>query len=409
MLTEEHLKRYADVMLWGLHTARSRPFQKGDVILIRFEKPGIRLVEYIYDKLLRKGFHPIPRMGLSVEMEKSFYDLADKRQLTFIAPGEKELYENLNGSIYIHAPESITHLQHVDPRRIARSMVARKWLRDILISREEKGLLGWTLCMFPTAELAAHARLTEAEYAQQIIRACYLDHPDPVRMWRSVFRKATAIKQWLNRLPVQAFHIQSERTDLIVTPGKKRKWIGVTGHNIPSFELFLSPDWRGTTGVYFADQPSFRSGNYVENVRLEFRKGRVVDISAETGADFVRKQLFMDPGACQVGEFSLTDRRFSSIDRFMANTLYDENFGGENGNCHIAVGSSYSDTYDGDPSELTPEMKKRMGFNDSALHWDLVNTEPKTVTAILPGNQRLLIYRDGEFQEAAAIHSRKKS
>jgi aminopeptidase len=145
----------------------------------------------------------------------------------------------------------------------------------------------------------------------------------------------------------------------------------------------------------------------VENVRLEFQKGRVVETDADTGAEFVRKQLSMDPGACRIGEFSLTDRRFSNIDRFMANTLFDENFGGENGNCHIAVGSSYSDTYDGDPSELTPEIKKRLGFNDSALHWDLVNTEPKTVTAILSDNTRQVIYQNGEFQEAATTHARK--
>ena len=76
-----------------------------------------------------------------------------------------------------------------------------------------------------------------------------------------------------------------------------RKWIGISGHNIPSFELFLSPDWRGTQGVYFADQPSYRSGNYVEGVKLTFKNGRAVKIEAETGENFVIKQLAMDKGA----------------------------------------------------------------------------------------------------------------
>ena len=68
----------------------------------------------------------------------------------------------------------------------------------------------------------------------------------------------------------------------------------------------------------------------------------------------------MDKGANKVGEFSLTDIRFSKIDRFMANTLFDENYGGKYGNCHIAVGSSYSDTYDGDPAKLTKEKKREL-------------------------------------------------
>ncbi|MCJ7772408.1 MAG: aminopeptidase, partial [Desulfobacterales bacterium] len=99
-----------------------------------------------------------------------------------------------------------------------------------------------------------------------------------------------------------------------------------------------------------------------------------------------------------VGEFSLTDKRFSRINRFMANTLYDENYGGRHGNCHLAVGDSYSDTYNGNPAELTKEIKKELGFNDSALHWDLVNTEKKTVTAYLKSGKRVLIYENGMFK-----------
>jgi aminopeptidase len=106
----------------------------------------------------------------------------------------------------------------------------------------------------------------------------------------------------------------------------------------------------------------------------------------------------MDAGASRIGEFSLTDRRFSRIDRFMANTLYDENFGGAYGNCHIAFGSSYADTYAKNPAALTAAMKKKLGFNDSALHWDLINTEPKTVTAQLVTGKKMVIYDNGVFQ-----------
>jgi aminopeptidase len=106
----------------------------------------------------------------------------------------------------------------------------------------------------------------------------------------------------------------------------------------------------------------------------------------------------MDPGAKRVGEFSLTDRRFSNIDKFMANTLYDENYGGRYGNCHLALGASYSNTYAGDPSRLTKERKKKLGFNDSALHWDLVNTEQKRVTAHLRSAEKVVIYENGMFK-----------
>jgi aminopeptidase len=82
----------------------------------------------------------------------------------------------------------------------------------------------------------------------------------------------------------------------------------------------------------------------------------------------------------------------------MADTLFDENFGGRFGNCHIALGSSYADTYSGDHALLTKEVKRNLGFNDSALHWDLVNTEDKTVTAHLTTGKRIVIYEKGRFR-----------
>ncbi len=263
--------------------------------------------------------------------------------------------------------------------------------------REEKGVYGWTLCTLPTPELAKQARLTLKQYTSQIIKACYLDKEDPVGEWNTIFREVGAIKKWLNSMRIRKLQVQSSNIELVIQPGEKRKWLGVSGHNVPSFEIFLSPDWRGTEGLYYANQPSYRSGNYVEGVRLTFRKGSVVKVEAEKGGDFVDKQLSMDPGAAKVGEFSLTDRRFSRIDRFMADTLFDENFGGKYGNCHLAVGSSYSDTYAGKMADLTRELKKKLGFNDSALHWDLVNTEDKTVTAHLESGEKRIIYERGIF------------
>jgi hypothetical protein len=86
------------------------------------------------------------------------------------------------------------------------------------------------------------------------------------------------------------------------------------------------------------------------------------------------------------------------IDRFKADTLFDENFGGAYGNCHIALGSSYMDTYSGNPADITQALKKKLGFNDSALHWDLVNTERKTVTAHLRSGEKCVVYDNGRFQ-----------
>lgn len=397
-IAREHLNRYAEVLLWGLKTARRDAFRKGDVILIRFDLAAIPLAEVIQAHLMDMGMNPVLRLSPTPTMEHTFYVGANQRQLVFQPPGDEALFQSLNGSVYLHAPDSLTHLADIDPKRIGKVAVSRKPLRDILDRREEKGHFGWTLCTFPTRELAKQAGFTLRQYAGQVVRACHLDSAHPVDTWKEIHAQAQRIKAWLNQMDVSHYHVESDRIDLRVTPGDKRRWVGISGHNIPSFEIFTSPDWRGTEGVYFADQPSFRSGNYVASVRLTFKKGKAVRIEAEKGEPFAVKLLSMDSGACRVGEFSLTDKRFSRIDRFMANTLYDENFGGKYGNCHLAVGASYTDTYDGDPSRLSPDLRRTLGFNDSALHWDLVNTERKRVTAHLKGGDRAVIYEDGFFK-----------
>lgn len=398
MLTLQHLERYADVLWWGLTTARRRPFRKNDMVQIRFHAAALPLAEILYRNLIDRRIHPILRMSLTPGMERSFYGLSTDRQLTFLPPGEERLAQRLNGSIFLNAPESLDHLQAVDPRKIGKAAIAAKPLRSLLERRESRGDYSWTIGMLPTRGQARQAGLSLAGYARQVVKACFLDSPSPVSAWEAIHRRAGEVKRWLDDLGAAEFRIESATTDLTISLGDKRKWAGISGRNIPSFELFVSPDWRGTRGVFSADQPSFRNGNSVTGVRLEFRDGRVLRAGAQEGERFLKKQLAMDPGAAQIGEFSLTDRRFSRIDRFMANTLYDENFGGRYGNCHIALGSSYANTYSGDPRRLTAAVKARLGFNDSALHWDLVNTERKRVTALRGDGSRVCIYEDGEFQ-----------
>jgi len=397
MLTEKQLQRYADVLLWGLSTARKQKYKSDDIILVRYHHPAIRLAEIIHSKIIEMEMHPVLRCTPNHVIEQNFFEKANENQLIFNAPGEKELCKNLNGGIYLRAPESLTHLKGIQPEKISKNLISKKPFRDIIDKREDMGHFGWTLCSFPTQELANQAGMSLKNYTNQIVKACYLGKKNAVECWQAVYKDAKKIKSWINRLKIKSLHVESQNIDLVVTPGEKRQWVGISGHNIPSFEIFTSPDWRGTKGVYYSDQPSYRSGNYVEKVRIEFKNGKAVNVSAEQGEEFVNKQLKMDPGACRIGEFSLTDKRFSQIDKFMADTLFDENFGGKQGNCHIAVGSSYSESYKGDVKELSKKLKKELGFNDSALHWDLVNTEKKTVTATLDSGRKKLIYENGMF------------
>ena len=83
--------------------------------------------------------------------------------------------------------------------------------------------------------------------------------------------------------------------------------------------------------------------------------------------------------------------------KFMAETLFDENFGGKQGNFHIALGASYPDTYAGDISTMTKEKKESLGYNDSVDHTDMISTQKRTVTVVLKNGKTRVIYKDGQF------------
>lgn len=398
IFTNTQLNRYADVMVWAMENARrGGKFKKYDTVLIRCEVGAMPLAQAVYSRLLEKRYHPMVRFITPEGFQQAFYSLADAKQLAYIAPGEEAFQNSLNGMIALRAPEDLMALKNVNPARIGQAAVARKKLREILDRTEQAGQFSWTLCNYPTQELADKAGLSLKEYAAQMVKACFLNEKDPVAKWKEVMKQIEQTGKWLNSLKIDRLHVQSVHMDFEVLMGEKRKFISGGGNNIPSFEIFTSPDWRGTRGVYFADLSSYRSGNYVKGVRLEFKEGRVVKATAEKGQDFLRKMLAMDRGASQIGEFSLTDRRFSKIDKFMADILFDENFGGKHGNCHVAVGSSYADTFAGDVRKLDKKLKEKLGYNESALHWDLINTEDKTVHATVKGGKKILIYQKGQF------------
>ncbi len=283
MLSEKLLERYADVLIWGLNTARKKKYRKGEIVRVNFDFPAIRLAEILQEKLIERGINPILRSGLTPAMEKNFYGLSDKKQLTFLAPGDRELCERINGSIYLYAPASLTHLRDVDPKRIATATVARKVLKDILDRRDSEGSFGWTLCMMPTDELARQAKLTTAQYEKQVIRACYLDSDDPVREWVGIYRAVSGIKKWLNAMKVAFYHIEGKNVDLKITPGRASQMGGHIGAQYPELRDLPVAGLEGHRGALRCQHAVLPERQLRGRGRPRFSKGKRVCRSGRRG------------------------------------------------------------------------------------------------------------------------------
>ena len=370
--------------------------KKGDVVQLAVPDVAMPLALALQNAVLTAGGHPLVKI-IPSNFDRDFYTYANDEQLTFFPEDYlQDKAKMLDHSISIIADINPTELADVDPRRIMKSREAKYPFREWLFAKEHRKEFSWTIGLWGTQAKADIVGLSLEDYWKQIIHACYLDAKDPISEWRKLTQLQRDIKEKLNALEIEYVTIKGADVDLKIAIGAERSWKTGSGCNIPSFEHFTSPDWRGTEGWIKFNQPLYRYGNIIEGIQLEFEKGRVVSASAKKGEKTL-KDMLATKNADKLGEFSLTDKRLSRITHPMAETLYDENIGGPFGNTHVAVGMAYKDCYKGETSKVTQKEWEEMGYNNSSVHTDIVSTTDRTVTAHLVDGTELVIYKGGLF------------
>ncbi len=393
--SEQILSNYARVLV-DFALGGGAGIKKGEVVYLEFDSPALPLALATYRAILESGGFPIFNMKAD-PFKDVLYRYGSEEQLKFSPDSlNKGLIDNIDHRIYLIAKADPLHLKDIPPKKIMYSNEPLKKLRKLMFAKEDAGKFTWTLAVYGTEGMAKEAGLSVEEYWEQIIKACYLTASDPIKTWNESYQKLHKIRDWINGLPIKSFNVRSKETDLVISYGAKRRFAGGGGRNIPSFELFTSPDWRGTNGTVYFDQPLYRYGNIVKDIRLRFKEGVVVEAHAVKNENLL-KELVAQKNADKIGEFSLTDIRFSKIDKFMADTLFDENFGGKWGNTHIALGSSYHDCYAGDPKNVGEAEWESLGFNESPEHCDIIATNDRTIEATMIDGSQKMIYAAGKF------------
>ncbi|OGD06667.1 thermophilic metalloprotease (M29) superfamily [Candidatus Amesbacteria bacterium RIFCSPLOWO2_02_FULL_48_11] len=377
------LDKYAKVLVnFALNSGKG--LKKGEVVRLVVSESAKPLYIALRNQILRSGGHPLTFYQPD-DVTRQYYELASPAQLKFFPQKYiRGLVNQIDHSIGIISETDKHELEGIDPTKIMAKTLSYKPQKDWLDQKENQGKFTWTLGLYGTPAMAKEAGLSLKAYWDQIIKACFLDYPDPIAKWRRVQAQNTAIRTRLNSLKIDRLHVVGPDIDLWVKIGPGRKWLGGSGRNIPSFEIFISPDWRGTQGCL------------ITGIKLQFKDGIVVKSSAAQNYPVLKAMLAIE-NADKIGEFSLTDKRLSRITKFMAETLFDENISGRHGNTHLALGSAYHDSYTGNPANMVKSAWTRLGFNDSVVHTDIISTTRRTVTAYLSDGTKKLIYQEGVF------------
>jgi len=372
MLTQLHLTRWADVLV--RHATDIKP---GDIVRITAQPAAEALLEAVYRKVLEAG--GIPLVNCRPEsLGEAFYELANGQQLDWESPFAKLETETVDATINLAASTNLRSMDKFDPAITQRAARANKANRELFFQRaavaddpsldtELKPLL-WTTTLFPTNAYAQDAGMSLKDYSEFVIKACQLDHDDPVEFWKSLDRWQCELADQL--MKGSELHFKTPAgTDLKVNTSGMR-WLSSPGRkNFPDGEVYSGPNLDaengGADGVVFFDKRCVYQGHAVRNACIVMENGRATEVTADEGEDFLIAMLDQDEGARRIGEVAFGTNR--AIDRPTGQILYDEKMGGS---FHLAFGAGYPETGN---------------TNKSALHWDLIASLGEGSTVTLDG------------------------
>jgi aminopeptidase len=321
----------------------------GQLVRITGAPEGTPLILAVYRNILAAGGHPYLNMGLE-ETSEILLRFASDAQLDYLPSFSKTVVETIDAEISVWTDSNTRHLSSIDPARMSRRVASRRELNDRYLERVAKKELRWVGTQYPTNAVAQDADMSLVEFEEFLYGSCRVDEKDPIAAWRKVSKKQARLVDYLSAR--SRIHVVGPDTDLRLTT-KGRLWENCDGHeNFPDGEVFTGPIEESVEGTIRYTFPACYYGHEVEDVRLTFKKGKVVEASAAKNEGLLKEMLDVDEGARFVGEFAFGTN--PGIQRFTKNTLFDEKIGGT---IHLALGKGF------------PETGSK---NSSAIHWDMV-------------------------------------
>ncbi len=407
MNRDELHRKYAEIII---RTAINQ--QEGKPLLIRTEigqKAFVReLVRTAYDSgaslVSVKYSDPVlGRMRLD-EVKKDEY-------LDFVPSHLENMYESYLrdswSSISLRGPESPDIMEGVDSRRLGRaskvnSQTMQKFLKGISANR-----IAWNVCLYPTEAWAAKVLGDSENWEERIwdvlIPILRLDRDDPAKAWLEHDTELKRKAEHMNRMRYDKIHFIGPGTDLYVGMAPNRVFAGgrcvnqngiVFFPNIPTEEIFSTPDHTRTDGTVRTTRPVEVLGSQVEGAWFRFKEGKVVEFGADMNEEVLDQYLQFDEGAKALGEVALVDvdSPIYRSGKIFHNILFDEN-----ASCHIALGNGYADCIE-NGTRMSDEELKAAKCNSSLVHTDfMIGSEDVSVFGVRKDGTEDKIIDDGVF------------
>ncbi|OLP53410.1 peptidase M29 [Rhizobium rhizosphaerae] len=300
-------------------------------------------------------------------------------------------------------------LANEDPAKVARANRATSIAYKPALEKISNFDINWNIVSFPNPSWARQVFPNEPEavavskLAEAIFAASRVDQPDPIAAWSRHNDELAKRSAWLNGERFSALHFVGPGTDLTVGLADEHEWHGgastakngiTCNPNIPTEEVFTTPHALKVEGHVASTKPLSHQGTLIDDIRVRFEGGRIVEAHAAKGEEVLNKVLDTDEGARRLGEVALVPHSspISASGILFYNTLFDEN-----ASCHIALGQCYSKCFLNGASLSQDEITAR-GGNSSLIHIDwMIGSDKVDIDGIAADGSAKPVMRKGEW------------
>lgn len=395
----ELLRRYADLIV-----SVGANVQPGQVFAIEASPEAAPLVHALARRAYEKGAQYVDVFYFDGDVKRLRAELAAEDTLGWAPPW---LGQRMRGLGDLDAARAVLVpivppglLDGIDPARSGKDRLPT--VQELFAVIDEKSV-AWTISPYPTERWAQVVYPGDPDALGKlwadVVHVCRLDEPDPAAAWNERIDQIWQVASRLDALDLDALRFEGPGTELTVglLPSSRFAKEGGAAHtrtgvrhvpNVPTEEIYTTPDPERTEGVVTATKPLDVGGALVDGLRMRFEGGRAVEIEADTNADALRARCASDDGASRLGEVALVDResRIGKLGRTFFNTLLDENAAS-----HLALGDGYSS-----PVADSADVPR---INSSGVHIDfMIGSDEVEVTGVTKGGDTVPLLRGGAWQ-----------
>ncbi len=310
-------------------------------------------------------------------------------------------YAKKDASFLIFTSPIPNIMDDIDPKKLSEAQITRRKSRPIYTKKQNYFEVPWCIAALPN-DTWAKSIYQDEENAYELLenaiyKMCMIDTENPILSWDMHLENNKRIINKLNNLKLKLLHYKNSLgTDLKIELLDDGIWCDASMNglvNMPSYEVFTSPNYKKTNGIVYGSRPLVYNGGLIDKFWIKFKDGKVIDCGADIGEEILRSIINNDANSCYLGECAIVEDNspISNMNVIFNETLFDENAA-----CHLALGDGFPECIkDGD--KLSANELHEKGINISNTHVDfMIGTSDLNIEAETDEG-KILIFKDGNF------------